>query len=105
MKEFIDYINSLIADCGEISMLILSNEDCSEKLSTFCSQMLNFVSQIYELYSTPEYSGRNEDIQNWILQIQRLTEACSGNDLLYLVDIIDYEIKNNLTEVIHILEG
>ncbi len=104
MKEFIDYINSLIADCEEISMLILSNEDCSEKLSTFCSQMLNFVSQIYELYSTPEYSGRNEDIQNWILQVQRLTAACSGNDLLYLVDIIDYEIKNNLTEVIHILE-
>lgn len=30
MKEFIDYINSLIADCEEISMLILSNEDCSE---------------------------------------------------------------------------
>ena len=50
MKEFIDYINSLITDCEEISMLVLSNEDCSEKLSTFCSQMLNFVSQIYELY-------------------------------------------------------
>ena len=102
MKEFIDNINSLINDCEEISLLILSNEDCSEKLSSFCSQMLNFVSQIY---STPEYSDRSEDIQNWILQVQRLTEACSGNDLLYLVDIIDYEIKNNLTEVIHILEG
>lgn len=98
-------MKKLLEHCDSLTKKILSQEPFVEELQIFLGELSDFIKKIYEIYSRPEYASHLSDIPAWIEQLKRLQNAVALNDTFFLLDVISYEIKENLLEAQNILGG
>ena len=63
----------------------VSNET-NNNLKVIIGEMGNLVSQLQQM--------NEADINGIICQIRDLLDACQGGDIIYLADVLEYEISN-----------
>ena len=105
MDNFIDKINTLVQTCDRLTHDILAEEPCTSLAGELCAGMAALIKDIVELYSQPEYSVHVGDIPAWTDLARRLIDACNGDDILNLLDLVSYELKYNLLELKSYVEG
>lgn len=105
MDEIISQIESLIEGCDDFTIAALGNESASDKISILCSSLTALLPSITAMYSTQQYSDHFADIPEWIALTQKLIAAVNGHDVLLLLDIVSFEIKENLIELRSVLGG
>lgn len=100
MKELADKIDELVEQIEQISRLCLSNEttDLKKVLAYIYNNIADTFPAIIKSYDLPELSEYVEERGYWASQIQRITDACSGEDRFLVVDVIYQETRANLVE-------
>lgn len=93
----------LINLCDTITENTFGEEATSDLVRTLCLELPDFITELAEIYSAPEYISHTEDIDGWISIYENLVKSTNSNDLLNFLDIVSYEIKENLLEIEKIL--
>ena len=91
--------DKIIALCDVITAKAFSEESYMEDLKALCEMLPQYITCLATLYSEPEYSRYSEDIPAWVSLYQSLADSTGLGDLLNFLDIVSYEIRENVTEV------
>lgn len=95
----------LVDEIGELNRIIgtLTESIAAEKLEQtdtlvplMNQQLQSVIPRIAASYMREELQEQREDIQYWIQQMERVIQALSDSDLFALVDILHYELQENL---------
>lgn len=62
----------------------------------FIMQIQEIFPLIMQYYMRPEMKGLESELQEWSGQLARITDAIKGEDLFFLVDVLNFETKENL---------
>lgn len=87
---------------NEIDMIvdgILSKSGAySEYIPAFTESLVKVIPQIVLSYTDSKMSAYVDDIAAWNDQFKRVTEAIKGIDKFKIVDVLYFELKENLIE-------
>ena len=99
MEELRQEIEELIDVLDILSKAIILGITSSkeEYLKKFTGLMLTTFPKIIECYTRPEFGEVQSDMQYWINQLSRLLEVLQQDDLYKIVDVLNFETKENLT--------
>ncbi len=105
MHEIINRIDSLITDCDELTRCVLGDLPAVEPAQAISRELPALINDIAQIYITDAYSSHLSDLPSWVEIIKKYIDALGGKDILLLLDIASYEIKENLIEMKSILLG
>ncbi|MGN0471746.1 MAG: hypothetical protein ACI4F8_02780 [Lachnospiraceae bacterium] len=70
--------------------------------------MVVYVSEVFPrfiaVYDDPRMEEYAQDREYWAMQIGRITEALSEEDVFHQIDVLFFETRANLLEILTILE-
>lgn len=75
-----------------------------ELLPQFSEELQKNIPKIVESYMQEELSDVREDISYWVEQIGRIMDVISKGDLFAIVDVLHYELRENLTQYSEMME-
>jgi len=94
-----DLIDKMIDEIDKIVDGILSkNGAFSEYLPPFTESLVKVIPQIVVSYTDPKMAAYVEDVSAWNDQFKRVMDAISGTDKFKIMDILYFELKENLIE-------
>lgn len=95
LKEKIEDIN-LVIDRYVMAIAVNDTFKKDKLYQLFVAQIQEIFPMIMQYYMRPEMQGMEEELQEWSGQLSRIMDALKGDDLFFLVDVLRFEMKENL---------
>lgn len=100
MKQLVNDIEYFNNEIEKISRLCLSNEtiDLRKLLGAISDSISSIFPRVVAAYDIKELNDFIDEREYWISQIERITNACAGDDIFLVVDVLYQETRANLKE-------
>lgn len=100
MKQLVNDINYFNNEIEKVSRLCLSNEtvDLKKLLGAISDGISSIFPRVVTAYDRAELSEFIGEREYWVSQIERITDACTGDDVFLVVDVLYQETRANLKE-------
>lgn len=86
----------------------LAMQDARQKVDAMIPDLVSLISTIFpriiEIYDDPRMAEYAQDKGYWAMQLGRIMDALSGDDLMHRADVLYFETGKNLLEFFIIID-
>ncbi len=103
LKQKIEELNQTI-DAFVTAIAVNDIRGKDDLYPVFLVQIQTVFPLIVQYYTRPAMQVYNEDLAAWSNQLSRIMDALKGKDVFFLVDVLRFEVKENLVYFLDIMK-